>query len=140
MVAVAVGMSGAPRPRSRGQYVTAVVDGFDLALTLLDHRLQILVEDFLLLVGNLQKTLVDGLELLICKRVAQLGEAMAQCRVTRARRKDNLGTGGSHVFGVDNLVGITRLEHAVLMDARAVGKGVGAHDGFVGLHVNAGNG
>jgi hypothetical protein len=38
------------------------------------------------------------------------------------------------IFGPHDLVGLVVLEHAVLVDAGLVGKGVRAHDGLVGLH------
>ena len=116
------------------------IDGRDLAVALLHHRLEVLVEDFLLLVGNLEEALVDVLELLVGEDVAQLGEAVAQRRVAGAGREDDLRAGGAHIGRVDDLVGVAGLEHAVLVDARAVGEGVGAHDGLVGLHVDAGDG
>src|ERR671919_58256 len=43
------------------------------------------------------------------------------------------------VLGTHDLVGELLLEHAVLVNARLVGEGVLAHDGLVGLHVDAGD-
>ena len=115
------------------------VDRLDLALALLNHRLQVLVKDLFLLICNLQEALVDRLEFLIAKRITQLGETMAQCRMARTCRKDNLGSRCTHVLGIDNLVGVTRLEHAILVNARAVCKRISAHNGLVGLHVDTSN-
>jgi hypothetical protein len=44
----------------------------------------------------------------------------------------------AHVLGAHDLVGVARLEHAVLVDAGGVGEGVGADHGLVGLHHEAG--
>nr|GFD33840.1 hypothetical protein [Tanacetum cinerariifolium] len=38
---------------------------------------------------------------------------------------------------VNNLVGFAALNHAILVDAAAVCKGVGAHDSLIGLHRHA---
>ena len=59
--------------------------------------------------------------------------------MARAGREDDLGAGGSHVCGVDDLVGLAGLEDAVLVDARGVGEGVRADDGLVGLDLHAGD-
>ena len=115
------------------------VDGRDLALALLDHALQVLVVDLLLLVRDFEEAPVHALELLVVEGVAQLGHAMAQSRVARPRREYDLRGAGALIGRVDDLVGVARLEHAVLVDARAVREGVGAHDGLVRLHVDAGD-
>jgi hypothetical protein len=44
----------------------------------------------------------------------------------------------AHVFGAHDLVGVARLEHAVLVDAAGMRKRVGAHHGLVGLHHKTG--
>ena len=62
---------------------------------------------------------------------------MAQRGVAGTGGEHDLGPGGAHVGGVDDLVRVARLEHAVLVDAGAVREGVCAHDGLVGLHVHA---
>ena len=113
------------------------VDGRDVALALLDHGLEVLVVDLLLLVRDLQEALVDLVKLGVGEGVAQLCQAVAQRRVAGARREDDLGAGRAHVGGVDDLIGVTGLEDAVLVDARGVREGVGAHDGLVGLDAHA---
>ena len=40
----------------------------------------------------------------------------------------------THLLGIHDLVGRYVLQHAILMDAARVGKGVAAYDGLVGLH------
>ena len=45
----------------------------------------------------------------------------------------------AHIFGTHDFVGLAVLEHAVLMDAGLVGKGIGADDGLVRLHRIAGD-
>ena len=42
--------------------------------------------------------------------------------------------GPTHVLGAHDFIGITRLEHAILVNARGVGKGVGPDHRLVGLH------
>ena len=113
------------------------VDRRDVALALLDHGLEVLVVDLLLLVRDLEEALVDLIELGVGEGVAQLGEAMAQGGVAGARGEDDLRAGGAHVRGVDDLVGVAGLEDAVLVDAGGVREGVGADDGLVGLDAHA---
>ena len=76
------------------------------ALALVDDAFQIFVVHFLLLVRDLEKALVDALEFLVREREAQLAHAMAQRRVARARREDDLRAAGTHVGRVDDLVGV----------------------------------
>ena len=45
----------------------------------------------------------------------------------------------AHILGTHDLVGFAMLEHAVLVDARFVGEGVGADDGLVRLDRIAGD-
>ena len=94
------------------------VDGGDVALTLLDYRLEVLVVDLLLLVGDLEEAVVDLVELGVVEGVAELAETMTQGGVAGARRQDDLGAGGANVGRVDDLVGVASLEDAVLVDAR----------------------
>ncbi len=51
----------------------------------------------------------------------------------------DLGGRPAHVFGAHDLIGLARLEHAVLMDARGVGESVGAHHRLIRLHRKAGD-
>jgi hypothetical protein len=46
--------------------------------------------------------------------------------------------GPAHVFSAHDFVGITCLQHTVLVDARGMGKRVGAHHRLVGLHHKSG--
>ena len=88
--------------------------------------------------ATVQEALVDLFELLLVQRIAQLGQPVAQPSPARSRREHDLRVGHAHVAGIDDLVGGALLEHAVLVDAGRVGKGVGSHDGLVGLHRDAG--
>ena len=56
---------------------------------------------------------------------------------TQLAQHDLVG-GPAHVFGAHDFVGVACLQHAILVNARRVGKRVGAHDGFVGLHHKTG--
>jgi len=44
----------------------------------------------------------------------------------------------AHVFGAHDFIGVARFEHAVLVDARGVRKGIGTHHRLVGLHHKTG--
>jgi len=62
---------------------------------------------------------------------------VAQSGVAGARRQDDLGSRGTNVCGIDDLVGVACLEDAVLVDAGRVREGVGTDDGLVGLDGHA---
>jgi len=47
--------------------------------------------------------------------------------------------GPAHILGPHDLVGLTTLEHAILMDAGFMGKGVSPHHRLVWLYRKAGN-
>ena len=59
---------------------------------------------------------------------------MPQRVPARARREYDLGVGQTHVLGFHDLEGVALLEHPVLVDTRAVGKGVGPDNRLVGRH------
>ena len=59
--------------------------------------------------------------------------------MTAARAQDDFRAGRANVRGVENLVGVARLQHAILMDPGGVREGVGADDGLVCLHVHTGD-
>ena len=117
-----------------------MVSGMLTTVALVDETLEVLVIDFLLLVGKVQEVLIDLVERVALKLVAELLEAMLQCRVPAACGKDDLALACSDVCRVDDLVGVALLKHAVLMDARGVSKRISADDGFVRLHAHAGDG
>ena len=96
--------------------------------------LQIARGDHLLLVGQLQKTLVYLVQLIAFWRVAYLCEVVLERRAAAAGRQDDARLVYSDILGVDYLVGLTAFEHAVLMYSRRVRKGVAADNGLVGLY------
>ncbi len=95
---------------------------------------QVIVEHLPLLVGQSQELGVE-----IVEAVAALGVAHGLHPVL-----DDVSAGaGGHVevvlgqadaLGGDDFIGVFRLEHAILVDAGAVGEGVGTDDGLVRLH------
>ena len=70
---------------------------------------------------------------------AQLLQALLEGVAARELAQHDLGGGPAHVFGAHDLVGLARLQHAVLVDARGVREGVGAHHRLVRLHRKAGD-
>ena len=96
--------------------------------------LQIARGDHLLLVGQLQKTLVYLVQLLAFGRVAYLCEVVLERRAAAAGRQDDARLVYSDILGVDYLIRLAAFEHAVLMYSRRVRKGVAADNGLVGLY------
>ena len=69
--------------------------------------------------------------------IAQCLGAIGQGGAAAVLAQHQIGLGQAHVLGPHDLVGAALLEHAVLMDAGLVGKGVAADDRLVALHLNA---
>ena len=109
-------------------------------MALVHERLEILVVDLLLLVRQIKEGVVHLVELFLVKLVAELLQTMLQSRMARTRREHDLGLAGADLFRIYDFVGIALLQHAILMDAGGVRERVGADDGLVHLHVDAGDG
>mmetsp|Transcript_11203 Transcript_11203/g.28731 ORF Transcript_11203/g.28731 Transcript_11203/m.28731 type:complete len:415 (+) Transcript_11203:471-1715(+) len=101
------------------------------------QRDEVVVRDALLLVRQNLEAGEHGVQLLLHERVAQLREAAAQrvasavlakgeADAVRALKADRLRR--------HDLVRLAVLQHAILVDARLVREGVGAHDRLVRLH------
>src|SRR5687768_15615804 len=104
------------------------------------QRLQVLVEDLGLLVGQVLEAL-EGLVVgvLAVEVDAELLQALLEGVAPRQLAQDDLVHAPAHVLGAHDLVGVARLEHAVLVDARGVREGFRAHARLVRLHHEAGD-
>jgi hypothetical protein len=76
--------------------------------------------------------------------IAQVIAQLFQMGVRRAWRPEclprtSLVAAQADGFGLHDFIGHGVFQHAVLVNAGFVGKGIGAHDGFVGLHHDAGD-
>ena len=111
----------------------------DVLDVLLDQDDQVLVVDFLLLVGQRLEVVEQDLELLLVQVVAQLVDPVAQGVAAGVLAQDQVGLGDADLLGTHDLVGRALLEHAVLVDARLVGEGVAADDRLVALDGQAGD-
>ena len=104
-----------------------------------DQRDDVLVEDLVLAVGQVLEALEGRVDLGLALQLdAQLLQALLEGVAARQLAQHDLVGGPAHVLGTHDLVGVARLQHAVLVDAAGVRKGVGANDGLVGLHDEAG--
>ena len=99
-----------------------------------DDGLDVLVEDRLLLVGEILEALEGELEVVAFDVQAELLEPVVEGVPARVLAQHQLVRGTPDRLGRHDLVGDGRLQHAVLVDARLVGEGVVAHDRLVGLH------
>ncbi len=61
-------------------------------------------------------------------------QTVFQRRAPRAGGKYNRILVDTDIFRVDNLVALTIFQYAILMYARAVGKGIASNNSLVGLH------
>ncbi len=105
-----------------------------------DQGLQILVEDFVLLVRQRLEAGKGLVEFFFRVELdAQLPEPGAKGVAPGVLAQHHAVVAPAHVLGAHDLVGFTVLEHAVLVDARLVGKGVGPHDGLVRLYRKTGD-
>ncbi len=101
--------------------------------------IEVLVVDFLLLVGQCLEVVEQGFELLIGERVAHLGDPLPQGVAARVLAQDQVGPRHADVFWTHDLVGRAFLEHPILMDARLVGEGVASDDRLVSLDCQPGD-
>ncbi len=104
-----------------------------------DQRLQVFVEDFMLLVRQLLEAGKGSVQLVAFQCDAQLLQARTERGATGVLAHDHLVGVPAHRLGGHDLVGLAMLEHAVLVDTRLVGEGIGADDGLVRLHRKAGD-
>ena len=110
----------------------------DVLETFLHNRHEILVVDVLLAVRELAEQLVGALEFGLRQLVAHLFIAFGKGMPAGVFSQHNLVRGQAHRLRRDDLVGDGVLQHAILVDAGLVGKGVGAYYGLVRLHGHAG--
>ena len=105
--------------------------GGDLVL---DQRLDVLVEDVLLAVGEILEAAEGVLEGVVAELEAELVQLLAEGVAAGMLAHDQRGRLHADVLGPHDLVGLRVLEHAVLVDAGFVGEGVLADDRLVVLH------
>jgi hypothetical protein len=99
------------------------------------QRLQVLVENLALAVGQVLEARKRGIQCLFAvHHDAQLGQARAEGIAAGQFAQGQLVGAPAHILGTHDFVGLTVLEHAILVDAGLVRKRIGAHDGLVGLH------
>ena len=102
-----------------------------------DH---VVVKHLFLAVSQLFEAHKDVLELVVTHFKAELLQLVAQGGAAGVFPQRQGGAGEAHVFGAHDLEGLFVLQHAVLVDAAFMGKGVFADDGLVELHREAGHG
>src|SRR5712692_8372432 len=110
------------------------------ARLLRDQRQQVLVENVGLLVGEVLEALerlVVGV--LALELYAELLHALPEGAAARELAEHDLVGGPADILGTQDLVGLARLEHPVLVDARGVREGIGADHGLVRLHHETGD-
>ncbi len=101
---------------------------------LVDERLDVLVVDDLLAVGEILEAQERVLELVVGELVAELGELGAEGVAARMLAHHQRSLRDADAFGRHDLVGERVLEHAVLVDAALMREGVAPDDRLVVLH------
>ena len=110
----------------------------DHADLVVDDGRDVRVEDLLLLVGDLDEPLVGLLDLVLAELVAELLAAVGEAVPARVPAEHHPRADQADRLRRHDLVRRALLEHAVHVDARLVGEGVGADDRLVRLHHEAG--
>ena len=113
-----------------------VLRGRDL---LVDQRLDILVVDMLLAVGQRLEADEGVFQLIAGEFVAELFQLVHEGMPAGMLAHDQRGLLHADVAGHHDLVGLGVLEHAVLVDAALVGEGIAADDRLVVLHRKRGH-
>ena len=98
---------------------------------LLDQGHEVVVVQSFFAVGQLLHGLKDQVELLVVQLVAHALELVAHGVAARMLADDQIALGAAHGLRGHDFIRLAVLEHAVLMDARLVRKGIGPHNGFV---------
>ncbi len=94
---------------------------------------QVGIGDDLLLICQALEAFEGFIQLCLVHREAQFVQAGLEGMPAGMFAQHQAGLGHAHRFGAHDLIGLVVLEHAVLVDAGFMGKGIGAHDGFIGL-------
>ena len=100
-----------------------------------DQGQDVLVKNLAFAVGQLFETRKSGVGFAFTFQThAQLLQALFEGIPPTEFAQHNFVVAPTHVFGTHDFVGVTRFEHAVLVDAGGMGKRVGTHHRLVGLH------
>ena len=102
-----------------------------------DERGQVVVIHELFLVSDFFEAFEDGVDFVFGEVEAEVFEAGGHGVAAAVFREGEFGAAPADVFRVHNFVGFAFFEDAVLVDARAVGKGIFADDGFAAGDVEA---
>ena len=100
----------------------------------IDQRNQIFVIDLFLAIGQFLEAHEHIVKLIIGQIIAQIMQFRAQSGTARMFAHHDIGFRQTHIRRAHDLEGFGVLEHAILMDARFMGKGVLADDRLVELH------
>jgi len=103
------------------------------------QRLDVAVEQLLLLVGERLELLEHAVELGLIELEAEGLDALAEGVPAAVLAEHQVAAGETHVLRAQNLISAGVLEHAVLMDARLVREGVLAHHRLVARDRHAGD-
>ena len=115
-----------------------LVVGLDLLGVLPNDGLQIAVGDLSLAISEFFKASEGIVEVITIELIPQLLKACADGTATTELAQADAVIGQADGSGINDFVGEAVLQHTVLVDAGFMGKGIGTHDGFVGLHRHAG--
>ncbi|KAF5036469.1 hypothetical protein DSECCO2_574740 [anaerobic digester metagenome] len=99
-----------------------------------NQRLNVLVEDVLLAVGQFLDRVEDDLELVVAELVVEFLDLGVQGMAAGVLAEHDHRAFAADVFGRHDLVGAAVLQHAVLVDAGLVGKGVAPDDRRIGRY------
>ena len=102
-----------------------------------DECLEVGVGDVLLFVGEFLKAIERFLKVIVTQVVPKNRETRFYGMPPRVLAQDELALRHTNGFRPHDLVGLFVLEHPVLVNPRFVGKGIGADNRFVGLHMHA---
>ena len=105
-----------------------------------DEGLQVFIEDFVLLVRKILETCEGVIQFRLgTKFDAQFLHAGLEGVASGMFAQHHAIGRPANVLGAHDFVGFTMLEHAVLVDAGLMSKGIGADNRLIGLHREAGN-
>ena len=104
----------------------------------IDQSQNVFVKNLALAIGQLLEaceSLIDGG--FAIQLHTQLLQALFEGVATAELAQHDFVGGPAHIFSPHDFIGVTRLEHAILVNARSMSKRIGTHHRLVGLHDKA---
>ncbi len=94
----------------------------------------------MLFVSQILKSGECIIKFLFCRKLdTELSQTATKCVATGVLTQHHSARSPTNILGSHNLIGLTRLNHAILMYTGLVREGIGTNNGLIGLHGKTGD-